>query len=424
MVDQRARNENNDGVTGAFTDDGAGARKTALISNNVVGGQNAPVDFYGMTDLLTHEERDIRDRVRAFVDAESLPVAASYWERAEFPKHLVPEIAGLGIMGGSIEGYGSPGMSPLAEGLYVAELARGDLALAGFCIVSTMAMRVIDSFGSDEQKNAWLPAMARTEKVGCFALTEPETGSNAAGMQTTARRDGDQYVIHGDKRWIGNASEADVMALWARDEEGKVGAFIVEKGTPGVTAEVMAGKGSARSMQNFDVTFDGARIPVENRMDNGRGFRDTSSILTHTRFNVACLSLGQAMACYEAALQYASDREQFGKPIAGFQLIQQKLVWMLTEITAMQMLCWRLGRLLEEGQMTPEQASMAKLNNASKTRQIAASARDVLGGNGVLLENQVIRQQADAEATFSFEGTDHVQTLVVGRAITGHNALA
>lgn len=421
MAEQRSRNG---GVVGTPTDGGVGAKKTALISNNVVGERTASVDFCGMEDLLTEEERVVRDRVRAFVDAEVLPIVAGYWERAEFPKHLVPGIAGLGIMGGSIEGHGSPGMTPLAEGLAIAELARGDIAIAGFCVVSTMAMRVIDACGSDEQKDAWLPAMARMEKVGCFALTEPQTGSDAAGMWTTARRDGDHYVLDGAKRWIGNAGEADVMALWARDEEGKVGAFVVEKGTPGVTAEVMAGKGSARSMQNFDVTFDGARIPAENRMDNGRGFRDTSSVLTHTRFNVACLSLGQAMACYEAALRYATDREQFGKPIAAFQLVQQKLVWMLTEVTAMQLLCWRLGRLLEEGRMTPEQASMAKLNNAAKARQIAASARDVLGGNGILLENHVIRQQADAEATFSFEGTDHVQTLIIGRKITGHNAFA
>lgn len=423
MVERVSRTEKSGGVAQGNDKPSAGAH-TALRSDNLVGKELPPVDFVGVDELLTNEERAIRDRTRAFVDAEILPIIADYWERGEFPTQVIPSVARLGVMGGNIEGYGCPGMSPLAEGLAYAELARGDVGMFALFGVSSLAMHVIDGCGSEEQKQRWLPEMARMEKLGAFALTEPHTGSNASGMETRARRDGDHYVIDGAKRWIGNARDADLIAVWARDDEGKVGAFVVEQGTPGVSTTFMAGKGSARVVPNYDLTFEGTRIPLENRLARCQGFGDVGSILTNARFNVACVALGQAMACYEAALAYATERGQFGKPIGSFQLVQQKLVWMLDEISLMQLLILRLGRLLESGKMSAEQASMAKMNNASKARQIAAQARDILGGNGILLENRVARQQADAEATYSYEGTDHVQTLIVGRKITGLNAFA
>lgn len=399
--------------------------ETALRSTNVLGARLTPVDFYGVDELLTEDERAVRNRVREFVDAEVLPVIAGYWERAEYPKDvLIPGLARLGVMGGSLEGYGCPGMSAIAEGLVSAEMARGDIAVFAVAVASGMVMRAISGWGSEECKQRWLPEMARMEKLGAFALTEPYVGSDAAHIQTHVRRNGDHYVLNGAKRWIGNARDADVIMVMARDEQGEIGAFLVENGSPGVTTTFMAGKGAARVVPSFDVTLEDVRVPLENRLEAFRSFRDAGKLLTHGRLIVSCASLGQAMACYEAALAYATDREQFGKPIASFQLVQQKLVWMLTEITAMQLLCWKLGNLIDNGQVKPEQASMAKMNNAHKTRQIAAAARDVMGSNGILLENRVIRQQVDAEATFSFEGTDHVQTLMIGRKITGYNAFA
>jgi glutaryl-CoA dehydrogenase len=326
-----------------------------------------------------------------------------------------------------LRGYGCPGLSPVADGLIATELARGDASVSTFIGVhSGLAMGSIWICGDEDQKQRWLPQMARMELLGAFGLTEPWIGSDAGHIQTTARRDGNEYVIDGAKRWIGLGHLADIVVVWARDleNEGKVAAFIVEQGTPGFEAHWMGGKAALRALGNADLTFKGVRVPVENRLGNSQSFRDTGRVLTMTRYGVACAALGCAMGCYEAALDYTMKRQQFGKPIAGFQLIQRKLAWMLTEITAMQLICWRLGKLFGEGKMTPEQAALAKLNNAQKARQIAADARDIMGGNGILLDNRVARHQADAEAIFSYEGTDHVQTLVIGRAITGIQAFA
>lgn len=397
---------------------------TARRSTNIIGDTLPRVDFYGIDDLLTPDEIAVRDRVRAFVDAEVTPIMATYWERAEFPMQLIPKMRALGVSGGSLKGYDSPGMSAVAEGLLAAELARGDGSVdVFFGVHSGLAMTSIALCGSEEQKQRWLPPMARMDVLGAFGLTEPLNGSDAGHLQTHARRDGDHYILNGAKRWIGNGHLADVVVIWARDEaDGKVGAFLVEKGTPGYEATVMAGKSALRALGNADITLTNVRVPVENRLANSRDFRDTGRVLTATRYGVACSALGHAMACYEAALDYTTKRQQFGKPIAGHQLVQQKLVWMLTEITGMQLLCWRLGTLLDAGKMTAEQASLAKLNNAAKARKIAADARDVMGGNGILLDNIVARHQADMEAVYSYEGTDHVQTLLIGRAITGVQA--
>ncbi|MDP9374052.1 MAG: acyl-CoA dehydrogenase family protein [Chloroflexota bacterium] len=401
--------------------------ETAQRSTNIIGDTLERPDFYAVDELLTDEERATRDKVRAFADREVIPIITPYWERAEFPMQLIPKFKELGIAGGSIRGYGCPGLSPVADGLVATEMSRGDASVSTFFGVhSGLAMGSIYVCGTEEQRQRWLPPMARLEILGAFGLTEPFVGSDAAHIQTTARREGNEYVLDGAKRWIGLGHIADIVVIWARDLEndGKIAAFVVEKGTPGMEGHVMAGKLALRALGNADITLKGVRVPVENRLGNSRDFRDTGRVLTLTRYGVACGAVGNAIACYEAALAYTTKRQQFGKPVAAFQLIQQKLVWMLTEITAMQLLTWRLGRLLEAGKMTPEQASMAKLNNTTKARAVASQAREIMGGNGILLDNIVIRHQADLEAIYSYEGTAEVQTLVVGRKITGHQAFA
>jgi glutaryl-CoA dehydrogenase len=382
-------------------------------------------DYYLIGELLTEEERTVRDRVRAFCDREVIPIINDYWERAEFPFALVPKLAALGLAGGVIAGYGCPGLSPIANGLLMAELSRGDGSLNTFFGVhSGLAMGAIAMLGSEEQKRRWLPPMARMERIGAFALTEPQHGSDAVSLETRARRDGDAYVLDGAKKWIGNASFADVTIVWARDDAGEVGGFVVEKGTPGVAAEVITGKTSQRAVWQARVTFDGARVPAANRLAKANSFKDTVAVLTASRYGVAWEALGHAVACYEAALAYARERQQFGKPLVSFQLVQNKLARMLAEITGMQLLCLRASQLQAEGKLTAGMASLAKMNNAAKARQIAADAREILGGNGILLEYHVARHQADLEATFTYEGTDTIQALIVGREITGVQAFA
>jgi glutaryl-CoA dehydrogenase len=387
--------------------------------------ESLPTDFYRLDDLLEEDEKRIRDRVRSFCDREVLPVINSYWERAEFPFELVPKIAATGVVGGTITGYGCPGMSAVSAGLVAMEWARADGSMGTFYGVhSFLAMQTIDMLGSDEQRERWLPAMARLEAIGAFGLTEPEHGSDAVGLETAARRDGDVYVLDGAKRWIGNASIADVVIVWARGEDGNVGGYLVEKGTPGFRAEVMTGKTALRAVWQADVTLDGVRVPADNRLPGCRSFADVAKVLDRTRYTVAWRALGVALAAYETALQYSLRREQFGQPIASYQLVQEKLARMLAEVTSMQLLSWRLSQLADVGQMTAAMASMAKMNNAAKARAIVADARDILGGNGILLENHVARHHADMEAVFTFEGTDSVQALIVGREVTGISAVA
>lgn len=382
-------------------------------------------DYYQVDALLSREERDIRDKVREFCDREVIPIINDYWERAQFPFELVPKLAKLGIAGGSIQGYGCPGMSPIAAGLVAAELARGDASICTFFGVhSGLAMSSIAMLGSEEQKQRWLPAMARMEKIGAFALTEPKHGSDAVALETRAHRDGDAYVLDGAKRWIGNASFADVVIVWARDDEGNVGGFLVEKGTPGFDAKIMTGKVAKRAVWQTDITFTGARIPATNRLAGARTFRDTSSVLTATRSGVAWEAIGHAVAAYEIALLYARERTQFGKPLASFQIIQNKLASMLANVTTMQLLCLRLGQLQTAGAMTEGMASLAKMHNARLAREVVGEAREMLGGNGILLEYHVARHFADIEAVFTYEGTDTIQSLIVGREITGTSAFA
>ena len=383
-----------------------------------------PPDFYALEDLLTADEIEVRDRVRDFCAREITPVIGDYWERAEFPFELLPKLAGLGIMGGTIQGYGSPGMSAVAAGLVAAEWARADGSMGTFYGVhSFLAMQSIAMLGSDEQKERWLPAMARLETIGAFGLTEPQHGSDAVALETRAVRDGDEYVLHGAKKWIGNGTIADLVIIWARDEDGDVGGFVVPKGSANWTATRMTGKTALRAVWQAEITLDGVRVPAENRLANCRSFKDVAQVLDRTRYTVAWRALGIAEAAYELALRHTLQREQFGQPIAGYQLVQEKLARMLAEVTSMQLLSWRLAKLADEGRMTAAMASMAKMNNAKKARQIVADARDLFGGDGILLEHHIARHHGDIEAIYTFEGTDHVQALIVGREITGISAI-
>ncbi|MGI9059403.1 MAG: acyl-CoA dehydrogenase family protein [Ktedonobacteraceae bacterium] len=388
-------------------------------------GQSLGTDFYLMDELLTEEDRSVRDKVRAFCDQEVIPIINDYWERAEFPFELIPKIAALNISGVDIQGYGSPGLSAIATGLIMLEFARGDASVCTFFGVhSGLAMHSISMLGSEEQKQRWLPAMARMEKIGAFGLTEPDHGSDAVALETKAHRVGDEYILNGAKRWIGNASFADVTVIWARDDEGNVGGFLVEKGTPGFEPKVMTGKVSKRAVWQADITLTDVHVPAENRLALSRSFKDTALVLTATRSGVAWEAVGHAVAAYEIALTYAKERIQFGKPLVSFQIIQNKLASMVASVTTMQLLCLRLAQLQEEGKMTAAMASMAKMNNARLAREVVADAREMLGGNGILLEYHIARHHADIEAVFTYEGTDTIQSLIVGREITGKQAFS
>jgi glutaryl-CoA dehydrogenase len=388
-------------------------------------GQSRATDYFFIREQLTDEQLGALRRVRKFVDDEVLPVIGGYWERAEMPWPLIERIGELGVVGEDIEGYGCPALDPISCGLVHMELNRGDGSLGTFLGVhSGLAMKSIAMLGSDEQKQRWLPAMARLEKLGAFALTEPNHGSDSVALETSARRDGDEYVLDGAKRWIGNGSLADVVVVWARTEDGKVNGFLVEKGTPGFNAEVIEGKGSLRAIWQSQIALEGVRVPAENRLTEAHSFKDTARVLASTRVTCAWAALGHAVAAYDTALTYAMRREQFGKPLVSFQIVQDRLVKMLAEVTSMQLYCLQIGRLAERGQLTDTIAGLAKLNNTSKARQICAGARDMLGGNGILLENHVIRHMADIEAIHTYEGTETMQTLIVGRDITGVSAFA
>jgi glutaryl-CoA dehydrogenase len=383
-------------------------------------------DLYLFDEQLSASERAVRDRVRAWTDSAVVPVANYYWERAQFAYELVPGYAALGIAGGQLQGYGCPGLTAVAEGLAAAELARGDGSISTFNVVhSGLAMAAIGLLGSGEQKARWLPPMARCDKIGAFALTEPEHGSDVARLQTRARRDGAHYVLDGAKRWIGNGSIADTVVVWARDDDGDVGGFVVERdeaGAPGYGATVITGKSGNRAVWQADIRLDGVRVPLGNRLADSRTFADTARVLTKSRQNVAWEAVGHAIAAYEAAVAYVMERRQFGKALAAFQLVQDKLSGMLSEIIGMQQLCLRLAHLQDEGKADLAMASLAKLHTASAARRVLADARDLLGGNGLLLEYHVARHHADIEAVYTYEGTDTMQSLIVGRAITGLGA--
>jgi glutaryl-CoA dehydrogenase len=388
-----------------------------------------PGELYQLDELLGDEEREVRDRVRVFCRDEVLPIVNEHWERAQFPGQLMPKFADLGIVGGGTEGYGCPGLSALSNGMVSLELARADGSVCtAFGVHSGLAMGVISMLGSHEQKQRWLPAMARMERLGAFALTEPEHGSDVVGLETRAHRDGGEWVLDGRKRWIGLGTAADIVVVWARDDDGNVGAFVVEhpegRKVAGFTASIITGKTGNRAVWQADIRLDNVRIPADHRLVHAQSFKDTSRFLAHSRQGVAWEALGHAEAAYVYALEYALERKQFGRPIAGFQLIQDKLARMLAEITSMRLLCTRLAELNEAGQASLAASSLAKLHTASAARRVCADARDLMGGNGLLLEHHVARHLADIEATYTYEGTDTVQALIVGREITGMQAFA
>jgi glutaryl-CoA dehydrogenase len=409
-------------VIGSSTSDTREAERTAPTDL----GKALGTDYFLLREDLTESELDYLTRTREFVESEVLPVINDYWERAEFPLELCRRLGKLGLVGDGIQGYGCPEMSALAAGLVNMELSRGDGSLGTFLGVQAgLAMGAIHMLGSEEQKERWLPPMARVEKLGAFALTEPDHGSDSVALETTARRDGDEWVIDGAKRWIGNGSIADVVVVWARDGgDGQVKGFLVGLPTPGYQASVIEGKASVRAIWNAHIVLDGVRVPEESRLPGGHSFKDTGRVLAGTRLTCAYAALGHAVAAYDAALTYTRHRKQFGKPLASFQLVQEKLVRMLAEITAMQLYCVRIGRLTEEERISDPIASLAKLNNTLKAREVVAEARNLLGGNGILLDNHVMRHMVDMEAIFTFEGTESIQTLLVGRDITGYSGFA
>lgn len=387
-------------------------------------GKALGTDYFLIRDQLTDDELDYLERTRRFVDEEVLPVAADYWERAEFPLELARRLGELGLLGDGIEGYGCPPMTPLAAGIVHMELNRGDGSLGIFCgVQGGLAMRSIAELGSEEQKQRWLPEMARCRKIGAFALTEPEHGSDAVALETSARRDGDGWVISGSKRWIGNGSIADVVVVWARDaDDGQVKAFLVEGGAPGYDAQRIDHKGSVRAVWQAQIELDDVRVSDTSRLPGANSFKDTARILVATRNACAFAALGHAVAAYDSALSYCRQRKQFGKALVSFQTVQERLAKMLAEVTTMQLYCLQLGRLVEQEKLRDTIAGLAKMNNTTRARQVIAEARDLLGGNGILHDYHVIRHMADIEAIHTFEGTATIQALIVGRDITGVSA--
>lgn len=383
-------------------------------------------DFYHLGDeALKDEDRALQLKVRAFLEKEVKPVVNKYWLKAEFPFELIPKIAELNICGLTYQGYGCPGKTNLMEGMLAMEMARIDTSISTFFgVQSGLAMGSIYLLGSEQQKQQWLPGMQQMKTIGAFGLTEPEVGSGAAGgLTTTAKRQGNKWILNGQKKWIGNATFSDVTVIWARDvDDNQVKGFLVRKGSPGFTVEKMQDKMALRIVQNGLITLSNCEVDEEDRLQNANSFKDTAKVLKMTRAGVAWQAVGCARGAYESALNYTRTRKQFGKPIASYQLIQNHLVEMLSNLTAMQTLCFRLSQLQDQGLLTDEHASLAKVFCSMRTRDVVSRAREVMGGNGILLEYDVARFVADAEAIYSYEGTKEINTLIVGRAITGFSA--
>jgi glutaryl-CoA dehydrogenase len=378
------------------------------------------VDYYGVDGLLSEEELLVRNTVREFVDEKILPIIEKHNRAGTFPVELVDPMAELGLFGSTLPSkYGCAGMNNVAYGLVMEELERGDSGVRSFASVqSSLVMYPLFAYGSDEQKDRWLPKLARGEKIGCFGLTEPDFGSNPGGMITRAEETSDGYVLNGAKMWITNGTIADVAVVWAK-LNGVVNGFLVEKGTRGFTAPEMKGKHSLRASITSELILQDVHIPVENRLPGGSGLKLPLSCLSQARYGIAWGAVGAAMACYDAALNYAKTRIQFDKPIASFQLIQERLVHMVTEITKAQLLCLRLGRLKDAGKVRFQQISMAKRNNVYHALEISRQARAILGANGILDEYPVMRHMANLESVMTYEGTHEMHTLIVGEDITG-----
>src|SRR5438128_8815241 len=381
-------------------------------------------DLYNIEHLLSEEERLVRDTVGKFVRERVLPIISEHFEAGTFPKELIPAIAGLGLLGMHLEGYGCAGLSAVCYGLACQELEVGDSGLRSFVSVQgSLAMFPIWAFGSEEQKQRWLPPMARGEVIGCFGLTESDSGSDPGSMRTTARRDGGSFVLNGTKMWITNGGIAGIAVVWARTDEGIRG-FLVEQGTPGFTTSDVHHKLSLRASVTSELHFEDCRVPAENMLPNIRGLRGPLSCLDEARYGIAWGATGAARACYEVALDYAKTRVQFNQPIGSFQLVQQKLAIIATELVKAQLLALRLGRNKDEGKLNPVQISLAKRNNVREALNTAREARSVLGANGITLEYPISRHANNLESVYTYEGTDDIHTLIIGQAITGENAFA
>ena len=382
------------------------------------------LDFYQIDSLLTDEEKAFRDAIREYVNTDVLPVIEQHAQAQVFPREAARGLAALGAVGPTIPvEYGGRGLSSVAYGLAMQEVERADSGLRSFCsVMGSLVMYPINAYGSEEQKRRWLPALAKADAVGCFALTEPNVGSDPGSMTTRARRDGDSYVISGHKRWSTNASEADVAVVWAKDDAGDVRGFLVETGLAGFSAPRIGDKWSLRAAVTSEVVLDDVRVRADAMLPDVKGLKGPLSCLTQARYGIAWGVLGAALSCYDAAIQHTTSREQFGRPVAGFQLVQARIADMLADITKAQLVAWRLGRMKDEGTMRPAHVSLAKRDNVRTALAVARASRQLLGGNGVLGVFPVMRHMANLESVVTYEGTDEVHTLVLGQEATGLNA--
>ncbi|MBI4518055.1 MAG: acyl-CoA dehydrogenase family protein [Deltaproteobacteria bacterium] len=383
----------------------------------------AGVDYYDLDELLSEEAKMIRRTVRDFVEREAQPIIEGHHAREEFPRHLIARMGELGLFGANLTGYGCAGLSNIAYGLICQELERCDSGLRSMVSVQgSLAMHAIHAFGSPEQKQRWLPLMAAGKAIGCFGLTEPDHGSDPGAMETRARADGSHFILSGVKRWITNGSIADVAIVWAKAADGIRG-FLVERGMPGYSAHDIKGKFSLRASITSELVLDEVRVPHANLLPEVVGLKGPFSCLNQARYGIVWGAIGAALACYQVALEYAQNRTQFDRPLAGFQLVQQKLVHMVTEITKGQLLAWRLGQLKDAGRARPQQISLAKRNNVGHALEIARLARDILGASGIVNEYPVIRHMLNLETVNTYEGTYDMHTLIVGRDLTGLDAI-
>ena len=380
------------------------------------------VDFYNIEQHLTEEEIMVRDLVREWVDEKVLPIIEDYYTKGTFPMELISEIGAMGLFGCNLKGYECAGMSNVAYGLICQELERGDSAIRSCVSVQgSLSMYPIHAFGSEEQKQKYLPGMAKGELIGCFGLTEPDHGSDPSSMETKAVEDGDSYVLNGAKMWITNGTVADLAIVWAK-LDGKIRGFFVEKSDSGFTAPEMKGKHSLRASITSELVFQDCRIPKDRILPDVQGLKGPLSCLTQARFGIVWGSLGAAMGCYHSSVDYSKSRIMFDKPIASFQLVQNKLAWMLREITKGQLLAYHLGRAKDEGKAKPEMVSLGKMNNVDIALQIARTSRDIHGANGILNEYPIMRHMANLESVYTYEGTHDIHNLILGRWITGIQA--
>ena len=378
-------------------------------------------DFYNITELLTEEELMIQRTAYDFVQAEFMPLIHEHYEKGTFPNEIAAKLGELGFMGSSLpEESGGSGVSNVAYGLILHELERGDSGLRSFASVQgALVMYPIHAYGSEEQKSRWLPGLGTGTKIGCFGLTEPNFGSNPGGMATRCKRDGDDWILNGNKMWITNGSLADVSVVWARDDEGIIRGFLLEKGMEGFTSSDIHGKLSLRASITSELSMSDVRVPDSSRLPNIKGLKGPLGCLTQARYGIAWGMIGAAVDCYNTALDYSKERKQFSKPIAGYQLTQAKFAEMITRITEAQLMVYRLGRLKDEGTMNFQQVSMAKRNNCAMARDIAKMAREILGANGVTEDYSPIRHMANIESVFTYEGTHEMHTLILGQDVTG-----